>query len=86
MMVRIHFYLDEGINRRLREAADRQGRSVSDLVREAIALVYGPTATERRLETLAGIASIWRDRDDLGENDANVRRLRRNTRPDRDWG
>ena len=82
MMVRIHFYLDEGINRRLREAADRQGRSVSDLVREAIALVYGPTAIERRLGTLERIAGIWRDRDDLGEISTYVRRLRRNTSPE----
>jgi hypothetical protein len=82
-MVRTQLYLDEEIHRRLREAADRQGRSVSDLVREAVARVYGASDTERRLATLERIASLWRDRDELGDTSAYVRHLRRDTRRER---
>jgi predicted transcriptional regulator len=82
-MVRTQLYLDEELHRRLREAADRQGRTVSDLVREAVARAFGQPAVDERLTTLDGIASLWRDRDDLGDTHAYVRRLRRDTRPKR---
>ena len=82
-MVRIQLYLDEDIHRRLREAADRQGRTVSDLVREAMARMYGAGEADERLATLDRIASLWRDRDDLGDTRAYVRQLRRDTRPRR---
>jgi len=35
--VRTQLYLDEEMHGRLRELAERQGRTVSDLVREAVA-------------------------------------------------
>jgi len=35
-MVRTQLYLDVRMHRRLRELAERQGRTVSDLVREAV--------------------------------------------------
>jgi hypothetical protein len=83
-MVRTQLYLDEEIHKRLREVAERQGRTVSDLVREAVARVYGPSTSDRRLATLDRITALWQDRDELGDTNAYVRRLRRNTRPDRD--
>ena len=79
-MVRTQLYLDEELHRRLREAAERQGRTVSDLVREAVARAFGQPGNEERLATLNGIESLWRDRDDLGDTPAYVRRLRRDTR------
>jgi hypothetical protein len=82
-MVRTQLYLDEALHRRLREAAERQGRTVSDLVREAVARAYGSTDVDERVATLDRIASLWRDRDDLGATRAYVRRLRRDTRRDR---
>ena len=79
-MIRTQLYLDEHLHRRLRVVADQQGRSVSDLVREAVARAYGATETDARLATLDGMASLWQDRKDLGAPGAYVRRLRRDTR------
>ena len=64
-------------------AARRRGRTISDLVREALELVYGSPHTADRLATLRGIAGLWRDRDDLGDTAGYVRRLRRDTRKGR---
>jgi hypothetical protein len=77
---RTQLYLDREIHARLRTLAKRRGRTVSDLVREALELVYGSVQTEERIATLRGIAGLWRDRNDLGRTDAYVRRLRRDTR------
>jgi len=48
-MVRTQLYLDEALHRRLREIAKRQGRTVSDLMREAVSRSYGAPAVEERL-------------------------------------
>jgi Ribbon-helix-helix protein, copG family len=85
-MVRTQLYLDVGMHRRLRDLADRQGRTVSDLVREALVRAFGPEASDERLRTLEGINGLWRDREDLGDTDAYVRRLRRDTRRSRTTG
>lgn len=82
-MIRTQLYLDEDIHRRLRAAADQQGRTISDLVREAVARAYGAPEVQERVATLEGIASLWRDRKDLGAPGAYVRRLRRDTRRSR---
>ena len=82
-MVRTQLYLDEAVHRRLREAAERQGRTISDLVREAVARAYGAPDVDERIATLEGITGLWRDRDDLGDTHAYVRRLRRDTRRSR---
>ncbi len=79
-MHRTQLYLDSATHARLKAAAKRKGRTVSDLVREALELVYGSTHTADRLATLRGIAGLWRDRDDVGDTAAYVRRLRRDTR------
>jgi plasmid stability protein len=78
-MVRTQLYLDEDVHRRLRALADKQGRSISALVREAVARAYGAGQMDERITTLEGITSLWHDRDDLGTTDAYVRRLRRDT-------
>jgi predicted transcriptional regulator len=78
-MVRTQLYLDDEMHSRLRALSEQQGRTVSDLVREAVARAYGPV-TEDRLTSLEGIAGLWEDRDDLGATDAYVRRLRKDTR------
>jgi len=79
-MVRTQLYLDDDVHRRLRELADRQGRTVSDLVREAVARAFGGGDTELRISTLQGITSLWRDRRDLDDTASYVRRLRKDTR------
>jgi len=82
-MVRTQLYLDVRMHRRLRELAERQGRTVSDLVREAVGRAFGSDQADERLNTLEGISGLWRDRKDLGSTDGYVRRLRRDTRRSR---
>jgi hypothetical protein len=79
-MHRTQLYLDRDLHARLTSLARRRGRTLSDLVREALVLVYGPAQTEEEIKTLSSIEGLWRDREDLGRTDAYVRRLRRDTR------
>ena len=78
-MHRTQLYLDDEMHRQLRAVARRQGRTVSDLVREAVAQTYGLAGADERANTLQGIQGLWRERD-LGDTRAYVRRLRRDTR------
>lgn len=79
-MVRTQVYFNEHVHRRLRELAEKQRRTISDLVREAVARAYGADPEDARAATLAGIDGLWRDRNDLADPDAYVRRLRGDTR------
>jgi hypothetical protein len=79
LMVRTQLYLDEEIHRRLKELAQKQGRTVSDLVRDALVRAFGAGRVRERMITLRGIAGLWQDRKDIGSTDAFVRRLRRGT-------
>jgi predicted transcriptional regulator len=78
-MVRTQLYLDETLHRRLGRLAAQQGRTVSELVREAIARAYGADSADR-LTTLDGITGLWEHRADLGDTRAYVKRLRKDTR------
>jgi hypothetical protein len=78
-MHRTQVYLDHAIHARLKALAKQRGRTIADLVREALARVYGSNQTGEGLATLRGIAGLWRDREDLGDTDAYVRWLRRDT-------
>ena len=42
-MVRTQLYLDEAIHARLRNLSRQQGRTISELVREALVRAYGTT-------------------------------------------
>ena len=77
-MIRTQLYLDETIHRRLRELARKQGRTISDLVREALMRAYGAGEDERQA-TLRAIEGLWRDRTDIGDTGEYVRRVRRDT-------
>jgi hypothetical protein len=72
--------LDEELHLRLKQLARKQGRTLSDLVREALARVYAPSGVDERLATLYAIEGLWRDRDDIQDVGAYVRQLRRDTR------
>jgi predicted DNA-binding protein len=82
-MTRTQLYLDDEIHERLTRLARRQGRTLSELVRDALVRVYGTGGVEDRLRTLKAIEGLWRDRRDLDDTDAYVRRLRRDTRRSR---
>ncbi len=78
-MVRTQLYLDDEIHAQLRRLARQHGRTVSELVRDALTRVYGAGRPDARLKSLRGIAGLWRDRKDIGDTRAYVRRLRRDT-------
>ena len=79
MMVRTQLYLDETIHRRLQGLARQQGRTISELVRDALLRAYGAGTNEREA-TLRAIEGLWRDRKDIGDTRGYVRRLRNDTR------
>jgi len=77
-MVRTQLYLDESVHRRLRGLARQQGRTISELVRDALVRAYGAGADEREA-TLRAIEGLWRNRTDIGDTSGYVKRLRRDT-------
>ena len=78
-MVRTQLFLDNAMHARLRVLARQQGRTVSELVREALDRAFGGGTVDERLRTLRAVAGLWRDRKDVGTTRAYVRRLRRDT-------
>ena len=76
-MVRTELLIDEAMHARLHALALRQGRTVSDLVRDALERTYGAGRAEDEIRTLRAIAGLWRDRRDLGSTAKYVRRLRK---------
>ena len=84
VMRRTQIYLDDRQRRKLDRVAKRTRRTVSDLIREAIDARYAPTPREDFLEALrAGAFGIWKERTDLGQTDAYLRRQRRGSRINR---
>lgn len=82
-MKRTQLYLQEDLWKLLHIRSRQQGRSVSDLVRDAIQEKYGMSREARR-EALRGIIGLWKDRDDLPDSTSTyVRELRREKRPRR---
>ena len=78
-MVRTQLFLDEAMHVRLRTLARKQGRTVSALVREALARAFGPSKMDERMRNLKAIEGLWRDRKDIGSTRAYVRNLRKDT-------
>ena len=79
-VTRTQLYLDEAIHDRLRELARKQGRTISELVRDALVRAYGLPGADRRIDTLKAIEGLWRDREDIGAARGYVRQLRDGTR------
>jgi plasmid stability protein len=80
VMVRTQLFLDEELHSKLKVLARKQGRTVSELVRETLHRALDSGAPDERARTLEGIVGLWRDRKDIGSTRAYVRRLRRGTR------
>jgi len=79
-MVRTQLYLDEAIHRRLSGLARKQGRTMSELVRDALVRTYGAPGADQRLVSLRAIEGLWRNRKDIADTAEYVRHLRRDTR------
>jgi plasmid stability protein len=74
-MHRTQVLLEEHQYRRLKREAQNSGRSIGDLVREAIDDKYRPSQ-ERMWAALAASRGAWADRDDVGDGAAYVERVR----------
>lgn len=78
-MIRTQMYLDDEMHQRLKSLARKQGRSVSDLVREAVARAYAPVGVDECQSTLRAIEGLWRDHEEVGDTHEYVRRMRADT-------
>jgi len=78
-MIRTQLYIEEEIHARLRELARQQGKTISELVRDALVRVYGANDDGKRRKSLHAVEGLWRNRKDIGSSDAYVRRLRGDT-------
>ncbi len=79
-MIRTQFYLEDAMHARLTALARQQGRSLSELLREALAKAY-VTGREADLKnSLMAIEGLWKDRIDLPSTDAYVKQLRSDAR------
>ena len=79
-MTRTQLYLDDAMPTRLTALARQQGRSLSELVREAVAKAYATSREADLKNSLMAIEGLWKDRTDLPSTDAYVRQLRSDPR------
>jgi len=81
-MRRTQLYLDDDLWNVLRTRARKEGTTVSDLVRQAARERYLGKLEERR-EAMQALVGIRKDRSELSDSVAYVRRLRRGSRVER---
>jgi hypothetical protein len=75
-VIRTQLYLDERLHARLKDISKKQGKTISELVREALVRLYGSAALSEELRTLDAVAGLWKDRADIGDTREYIRRLR----------
>jgi len=78
-MKRTQLYLDKDMWKILHVHARQLGRSISELVREAIREKYGSSSTRQRQAMLA-LVGLWKNRKDLPSSGKYVRQLRKGKR------
>jgi hypothetical protein len=78
-MKRTQLYLNEDIWKTLHVRSRQQGTSISELVRQAVRDKYGSSPASRR-QAMQALVGIWKDRKDLPDSTALVRRLRKGKR------
>jgi hypothetical protein len=78
-MKRTQLYLEDDLWAALHVRSRQSGLSISELVRQAIRDRYFGRQVKRR-EAMEGVVGIRRDRSDVEDTDAYVRRLRKGTR------
>jgi hypothetical protein len=78
-MKRTQLYLHEDIWKVLHIRSRQQRTSISDLVRQAVREKYGSSPVDRR-RAMQALVGLWKDRKDLPDSTAYVRRLRKGKR------
>ena len=78
-MRRTQLYLNEDIWKALHIRARQQRTSISELVRQAVRDQYGRSSASRR-QAMRELVGMWKDRRDVRNSSAYVRRLRKGSR------
>ncbi len=81
-MHRTQVMLEEHQYRRLKRESESSGRSIGELVREAIDDKYRPSQ-ERMWAALRASRGAWADRNDIGDGAEYVERIRNQSLDDR---
>jgi hypothetical protein len=76
---RTQLYLNKDLWKALHIRSRQQRTTISELVRQALREKYGSSPASRR-EAMEGVVGIWKDRKDLADSTAYVRRLRKGNR------
>ncbi|MFA6033469.1 MAG: CopG family transcriptional regulator [Myxococcota bacterium] len=79
-MVRTQLYLDDDIYSVLKDTASRRKKTISQLLREALRMIYGEGGADKNLAILDGAFGIWKGRRDLQTTASTVRNLRKDSR------
>jgi hypothetical protein len=75
---RTQLYLEDDLWQVLKVRARQSGSTMSELARKALRDAYIGTAINRQA-AMTGIVGLWRGRDDIGDPQEYVRKLRRAT-------
>ena len=78
-MRRTQLYLDDDLWKALHARARLSGSTISELVRKAVRERYLGRLDQRKRAMQAAVG-LWKDREDIGDSAAFVRKLRRGTR------
>ena len=78
-MRRTQLYLQESIWKSLHLRSKREGKTISELVRQAVTDKYGKSSEDRRAAML-GVVGLWKDRHGIADSTSYVRKLRKGKR------
>jgi Ribbon-helix-helix protein, copG family len=78
-MKRTQLYIDDDLWESLRLHSEQARTSISDLVRQAVREKYASGISYRQ-QAMRAVVGIWKDRAEVGDPEAYVRRLRKGTR------
>ena len=82
-MRRTQLYLDDELYRFLSALSRQEKKSISELVRSAIAEKYIMKDAVDKIVIVDRLASIWKDREDMKSPEEYIRILRKDTRRER---
>lgn len=82
-MRRTHVYLEDDLWAALQGLSRESGKSVSALVRQAVRERYGVDRLKRQ-KAMQAFVGIRKDRTDIGDATAYIRRIRSGRRPSRE--
>jgi hypothetical protein len=79
-MKRTQLYLDEEMARTLETLSRQKGTTISELVRAGLREHYMQGKDLDKAALARSLTGIWKNRDDLKDIDATVRKLRKSSR------